>query len=236
MFYATSASLVAALCVAPSLALTLNPQAPNQWTQQHQKQRQWKGHKHLPPMHSHATMGNATFEQYIDHSDPGLGTFSQLYYWSSEFWAGPGSPVVLFTPGEVNASDYTGYLTNATTTGVVAQEIGAAVIVIEHRYWGDSSPYAELTTKNMQYLTLNNSISDFNNFARNVQLPFDQARSSTPEKTPWVMMGGSYSGALSAWTASTQPGTFWAYHASSAPVEAISGKHGAMFLIYTNLT
>ena len=36
------------------------------------------------------------------------------------------------------------------------------------------------------------------------------------------MMGGSYSGALSAWTASVDPGTFWAYHSSSAPVEAIS--------------
>ena len=34
--------------------------------------------------------------------------------------------------------------------------------------------------------------------------------------------GGSYSGALSAWLASVVPGTFWAYHASSAPVQAIS--------------
>jgi hypothetical protein len=38
---------------------------------------------------------------------------------------------------------------------------------------------------------------------------------------PWVMSGGSYSGALAAWTASIAPGTFWAYHASSAPVQAI---------------
>jgi hypothetical protein len=35
------------------------------------------------------------------------------------------------------------------------------------------------------------------------------------------MMGGSYSGALSAYTASTQPGTYWAYWASSAPVQVI---------------
>lgn len=35
------------------------------------------------------------------------------------------------------------------------------------------------------------------------------------------MTGGSYSGALAAWTASIAPGTFWAYHASSAPVQAI---------------
>ena len=35
------------------------------------------------------------------------------------------------------------------------------------------------------------------------------------------MAGFSYSGALAAWINKLSPGTFWAYHASSAPVEAI---------------
>lgn len=39
-------------------------------------------------------------------------------------------------------------------------------------------------------------------------------------------MGGSYSGALSAWTESVDPGTYWAYHSSSAPVQAISDYWG----------
>ncbi len=34
-------------------------------------------------------------------------------------------------------------------------------------------------------------------------------------------MGWSYSGALTAWTAKMAPGTFWAYWASSAPVQLI---------------
>lgn len=37
---------------------------------------------------------NATFEQLIDHENPHLGTFSQFYYYSTEFYKGPGSPVV----------------------------------------------------------------------------------------------------------------------------------------------
>jgi hypothetical protein len=44
------------------------------------------------------------------------------------------------------------------TTGVLASEIGAALIVLEHRYWVMSSPYDNLTTVNMQYLNLENAI------------------------------------------------------------------------------
>jgi hypothetical protein len=41
-----------------------------------------------------STIYNATFEQLIDHENPSLGTFSQFYYYSTEFWNGTGSPVV----------------------------------------------------------------------------------------------------------------------------------------------
>jgi len=69
---------------------------------------------------------------------------------------------------------------------------------------------------------LKQAIADFVYFAKTIDLPFDTNHSSNADKAPWVFSGGSYSGALSAWTESTSPGTFWAYHASSAPVEAIS--------------
>jgi len=174
------------------------------------------------PAHPKVTNGTAFFDQWLDHSNHSLGTFKQKYWWADTYYAGKGSPVVAFTPGEVAAAGYQGYLTNATITGLFAEAIGGAVVLIEHRYWGDSSPYADLTTENLQYLTLDNSIHDLTNFAQNVHLPFDRTNSSRPDKAPWVLSGGSYSGALSAWTESVAPGTYWAYHASSAPVEAIS--------------
>lgn len=170
---------------------------------------------------SSATMGNGTFQQLLDHSDPSKGTFSQAYWWSTEYWQGPGSPVVFFTPGEVAAAGYTGYLTNRTLTGTLAQEIGGAAVLLEHRYWGESSPFDELTTENMQYLTLENSIYDTTYFANNIKFPFATNASSNADSVPWVFSGGSYSGALAAWVESVDPGTFWAYHASSAVVEVI---------------
>ncbi|KAK3117727.1 hypothetical protein LTR53_000656 [Teratosphaeriaceae sp. CCFEE 6253] len=169
--------------------------------------------------------GNATFTQLIDHANPDLGTFEQFYMYDTTYWAGPGSPVVLFTPGEVNASGYGSYLTTNRTTGVLAKEIGAAVVNLEHRYWGTSTPFTELTTGNLTYLTLDNSIKDLTNFAANAPLPFARHHSNAAD-VPWVLMGGSYSGALAAWTESVAPGTFWSYHASSAPVEAVSDYWG----------
>lgn len=122
------------------------------------------------------------------------------------------------------------YASTNRTTGVIAKEIGAATIVIEHRYWGISSPFEELTTENMQYLTLRNSIADLNYFALNANLPFDTHGASNADKAPWVLVGGSYSGALTAWTeAVTKPSVMWAYYASSAVVETI-GNYWSYYL------
>ncbi|KUJ11410.1 uncharacterized protein LY89DRAFT_624714 [Mollisia scopiformis] len=173
----------------------------------------------------------ATFDQLIDHSNPSLGTFKQRYWYSTEYWNGTGSPVIVFNPGEEAADGFTGYLEIGTLTGQYIQAVGGAGIVIEHRYWGESSPYTDLTPANLTYHTVAQSVQDMTNFANNVQLPFDKSGNSNAAKAPWVLVGGSYSGALSAWTATTAPGTFWAYHASSAPVEAIEDYWGYFYPI-----
>lgn len=51
----------------------------------------------VPRAPSAAAEGNqyATgyFDQLLDHDKPELGTFKQRYFWSTEYWKGPGSPV-----------------------------------------------------------------------------------------------------------------------------------------------
>jgi hypothetical protein len=49
----------------------------------------------------------AIFDQLIDHNDPSLGTFPQRYWWSTQFYEYPGSPVRLsVTIYIVTTSDY----------------------------------------------------------------------------------------------------------------------------------
>lgn len=164
----------------------------------------------------------AYFDQLLDHSNPSLGTFKQRYFYNYEYYAGPGSPIILNSPGENASDNYTAYATNLTLAGNFAKSTGGAVILLEHRYWGQSSPYEELSTDNMQYLTLDNSIQDLIYFANNVNFTFDPTGSSRPDKAPWVLTGCSYSGALSAWVHALAPGTFWIHHCSSAVVQTSS--------------
>jgi hypothetical protein len=165
--------------------------------------------------------GNGTFETFIDHDNPKLGKFPLRYWYNATTWKGPGSPIVLMTPGEIAADNYGGYLTDRSMTGVYARELGGAVVMVEHRYYGDSTPYTRLSTKALQFHTLDQAVADFALLARKLALPFDPSGKTNAPKAPWVWVGGSYAGALAAWIEKLAPGTLWAYHGSSGPVQAV---------------
>ncbi|KAF4622797.1 hypothetical protein G7Y89_g14228 [Cudoniella acicularis] len=166
--------------------------------------------------------GRCFFKQLIDHDDSSLGTFDQQFLYSTEFWKGPGSPIVFTTPGKThlpnNALEY-----RVDLTSDYAKEIGGALVATEHRFFGKSIPNSSLSEENLKYLTVSQTIRDFVRFAQTVSLPFDTTGNSNAKNAPWVMVGCSWGGNLAAWTAVTAPGTFWAYHASNSPVQATRG-------------
>lgn len=159
------------------------------------------------------------FDQLIDHNDPSKGTFKQRYWHTAEHYK-PGGPIILFNGGEVNAENLNGYLTNSTLTGVIAEKYGGTPIVLEHRFFGLSNPYPNLNEESLKYLTVQQAIEDNVYFAKNVVLPQDNATELGPDKVPWILVGGSYPGALVSWTMVAHPDVFWIGYASSAVVEA----------------
>ncbi|KAG8737421.1 hypothetical protein FRC10_008200 [Ceratobasidium sp. 414] len=137
-----------------------------------------------------------------------------------------GGPIVLNTPGESNMEGYTGYLTNRTLPGQIAQAANGAVAFLEHRCFGQSNPYPDLKDSTLKYLSVDQAIEDLAYFANNVHLPMPGGDQVPASKAPWILIGGSYPGALTSWTMVAKPGLFWAGYASSAVVQAMNWYWG----------
>ncbi|EGO02891.1 hypothetical protein SERLA73DRAFT_176339 [Serpula lacrymans var. lacrymans S7.3] len=161
------------------------------------------------------------FNQLIDHNNPGLGTFQQRYWTTWQFYKS-GGPIVLMTPGEANAEDYTGYLTTGAINGLIAQQENGATVLLEHRFFGFSNPRDNLASESLELLTIQQAIDDLAYFAENVDFLIPGGDQVKPHQAPWVLIGGSYSGALTSWTMVNKPGVFWAGYSSSGVVEAIT--------------
>ncbi|KAG9045423.1 hypothetical protein FS837_006333 [Tulasnella sp. UAMH 9824] len=163
------------------------------------------------------------FDQLLDHNNPSRGTFKQRYFFSDEFWTRQGAPIVIMNPGEQSADGFDAELTSpASLQRALMMSLGAAGVVLEHRYWGESSPYQSLSTANLRYLSIDQAIEDTRYFIEHVKLPWTKkATSSHPDVVPWVNLGCSYPGVLSAYTQKKYPKKFAAAWASSAPVQAV---------------
>jgi len=179
----------------------------------------------LPPLNT-----TYYFDQLIDHTNPSLGTFKQRYWHTWEFYEA-GGPIILTTPGEGNAEGYESNLVNTTVNGMIAQELNGATIVLEHRYYGYSNPYDNLSVESLQYHTIQQAIDDFEYFAYNVKLPMPGGDHVTPDEAPWILIGGSYAGALTSFTKVNKPDVFYAAWSSSGVVESIVNYWGYFDII-----
>jgi hypothetical protein len=105
---------------------------------------------------------------------------------------------------------------------VLAKKFDAGIVSLEHRYYGKSSPFKSLATKNLKYLSSKQALSDLATFRQYYQdsLNVKFNRSSNVEN-PWFFFGVSYSGALSAWFRLKFPHLTCGSLASSAVVRAV---------------
>ena len=89
-------------------------------------------------------------------------------------------------------------------------------VVLENRYYGTSTPFDASTTDELLYLTTEQVIADHEAFAKTVKLP--GVTNINAPATPWIVYGGSYPGALSAFTMKKYGDTIYAGIASSAVI------------------
>ena len=72
--------------------------------------------------------------------------------------------------------------------------------MLEHRFYGLSNPYPDLSVASLKVHTIQQAIDDLEYFAKNVKLPQPNGNSVAPGQAPCVLIGGSYSGALTSFT------------------------------------
>ncbi|KAI8625497.1 peptidase S28 [Xylariaceae sp. FL1651] len=160
------------------------------------------------------------FDQAIDHfpdspryAPHAKGTFKQRYFIQSSYYK-PGGPVFLYLAGEGPIDNDTHL--DASLIEQLMKRLNGVGIVLENRYYGTSTPFNTSSTDELLYLTTEQVIADFDVFARNVKLP-GLSNINAPS-TPWFLYGGSYPGALSAFTIKTYGDTFYGAISSSGVI------------------
>jgi len=153
--------------------------------------------------------------RYEPHSN---GTFN-LRYWFDKTYYKPGGPVFVLLGGETDGVGRLPFLQKGIVHQVI-EATGGIGVILEHRYYGKSFPVEDLTTKNMRFLSTEQSLAEIDYFARNVKFEGVDADLTAPN-TPWVVYGGSYAGAQAAFLRVVYPETFWGAISSSGVTVAI---------------
>jgi pimeloyl-ACP methyl ester carboxylesterase len=152
---------------------------------------------------------SGAFDQKLDHFDTGNDrTFPQRFWVdSSHAESSPTAPVLYFICGESRCSGASSFV------NTLAREIGAHVVTLEHRYYGDSVPAATYSAKNLRFLSTDQALADLADFQ-------NFAVKEWGMDGPWIAIGGSYSASLAAYYRYGYPDQVVGALASSAPVEA----------------
>ncbi|KAK4366294.1 hypothetical protein RND71_014174 [Anisodus tanguticus] len=142
--------------------------------------------------------------------------FVQRYYEFLDYFRISDGPIFFKICGESACSGIPNdYLS------VLARKFGAAVVTLEHRYYGKSSPFKSLTTENLKYLSSKQALFDLAAFRNFYQESLNVKLNRSNIENPWFLFGTSYSGALSAWFRLKFPHLTCGSLASSAVVQAV---------------
>lgn len=143
-------------------------------------------------------------------------TFQQRYLISLDSWGGPTHPLFVYAGNE---GDITLFTNNTGFLWALAETMGAMVVFIEHRFYGDSLPYGKdsYLIKNLGVLGIEQALLDYVQIVASLK-----ANHSCPD-APVFVWGGSYGGMLAAWARIKYPAVFQGAYASSAPILQIPG-------------
>jgi pimeloyl-ACP methyl ester carboxylesterase len=171
-------------------------------------------------------------DQYIaskvDHFDSSNTNTYQQRYWYNDQWYSAGGPVFLMIGGE-SAEDSSWVADGDLVWTQLAAANNAMVFLIEHRYYGASQVTADQSTANLKYLSSRQALADIADFIPAMTAKFNL------QGAKWVTFGGSYSGALAAWSRMLYPDLIYGAVGSSGPVQAVVDFVGYLEVVSNDL-
>ncbi|XP_067306163.1 thymus-specific serine protease [Pseudorasbora parva] len=169
---------------------------------------QQAGIKHI----STAIPKKGTIHQPLNHFDKKNDkTFPQKFFVNDVYWQHSDGPVFLYIGGEGPLSRFSVLFGHHVE---MAERLGALLVSLEHRFYGQSINPDGLETENLRDLSSQQALADLAAFHHYISQRFGLSQRNT-----WISFGGSYAGALSAWLRGKFPHLIYGAVASSAPVQ-----------------
>ena len=151
------------------------------------------------------------FENQISHFDrEDTRTYQQRYWYNDKFFDKDNGPIFLYICGEWTCTPPDTQMFPM----IVGADHNALLMSLEHRYYGDSQPFEDWSTPNLKYLTSVEALADVAQFIEN-------QNEQLGRKADWIVIGGSYPGALAAWFKSQYPEHAVGAWSSSGVIHAI---------------
>ena len=156
--------------------------------------------------------GNQTLDHFACNERRTASVWRQRYFEDLSMWGGAGSPVFLLMGGEGPVYSSPGGLQRQ-----LAAKHGAALITLEHRFYGASRPHPNMNATNLRMLSSEQALADAAQF---INWWEEQHAGAANGATTWIVWGGSYSGQLAAWLRLRYPSSVAGAVAFSAPIYA----------------
>lgn len=149
--------------------------------------------------------------QKLTHFDDGNTATWNQQYWTNKQVYQEGGPIFIMLGGEGPAGP--GWL-QAGHMFDMAEEHGAMLLLLEHRFYGDSKPTPDCSVDSLQYLSGKEALADAAEFLRDFKAKNPEFKDSRV-----ITFGGSYPANLASWMRVIYPDDVWGSVASSGPVE-----------------
>ncbi|XP_075435176.1 dipeptidyl peptidase 2 [Ascaphus truei] len=175
------------------------------------------------PSKSEPSFEEKFFKQLIDHfsfSSHGSKTFFHRYLITAQYWNKGVGPLFFYTGGRHDiwkSMEESGFIIE------LADDQDALVVFAEHRYYGNSLPFGNMSfeRENIGMLSIEQVLADYVMLIKNIKHEYKAGRS------PVVAFGGGYAGMLSAYIRLKYPNMICCALASSSPLYSAAGTGDA---------